>query len=264
LVLAGNFTVFLAQFSQFFGVFLMKLSKLLISLSLVAFSATTLAVTIVAPDARVRIWQGSSASLQDSQYYIGQNSSLGTIKILKYNPNTTTLLTTLNLGGNAGGLDMANKNLVSYPWNKGSYQRLSENGIPSGECVAFAKAMTGVGSTSTWYKGATLMSYLVANVNGYSVNPYVIPLQPGTMLAHFQGLTKYPQSVPYGHVTIFLSWSKNAQGMVDGINVVDQNLVTTIDSVTGANGTIQVHKIPLNGSSTATYNSSGYSVVDVH
>jgi hypothetical protein len=123
--------------------------------------------------------------------------------------------------------------------------------------------MTGVGGTSTWYKGASLMSYLVANVNGYSVNPYVIALKPGTMIAHFQGLSRYPQSTPYGHVAIFLSWSKNAQGMIDGINVVNQNLVQTVDGVSGANGTIQMHRIPLSGSSTATYNSSGYNVVDV-
>ncbi len=193
----------------------------------------------------------------------GTNSDLGSVKSLKYSLATSAILNNINYVQNTGGLDMSSKTLTSFSWNGGSYERLSEVGIPSGECVAFAKAMTGVGGTSTWYKGVSLMSYLVSNINGYSVSPY-LTLQPGTMIAHFQGLAKYPQSTPYGHVAIFLSWSKNAQGMVDGINVINENLVWTINGVSGAKGIIQKHKIPLSGSTTTTYNSSGYSVVDVH
>ncbi len=240
----------------------MKYSKLALAISLVVASTTILAATAVAPANRIRIWDGPYA-ISDSNYMIGTNADLGTVKSLKYSLNTSAILNNINYVQNTGGLDMSNKNLTSFPWNGGTYERLSEASIPSGECVAFAKSMTGVGGTSTWYKGGSIMSYLVSNINGYSVSPY-LTLQPGTMIAHFQGLAKYPQSTPYGHVAIFLSWSTNAQGMIDGINVINENLVWTINGVFGSKGIIQKHKIPLSGSSTTTYNSSGYHVVDVH
>lgn len=240
----------------------MKYSKLALAISLVVASTTILAVTAVAPANRIRIWDGPYA-IPDSEYMIGTNADLGTVKSLKYSDATGAIFYNINYIQNTGGLSMSGKNLTSFPWNGGNYERLSEIGIPSGECVAFAKAMTGVGGTLTWYKGNPLMSYLVWSGNGYSVSPYIAPLQPGTMIAHFQGLAKYPQSTPYGHVAIFLSWSKNTQGMIDGINVINENLVWAINGVGGAKGIIQKHKIPLSGSTTATYNSSGYHVVDV-
>ena len=243
----------------------MKFSKLILAFFLVAISATTLAATAVAPANRIRIWDGLYA-IPDSEYMIGTNTDLGTVKSLKYSAATGAILYNINYVQNTGGLDMSSKTLTSFSWNGGSYERLSETAIVplSGECVAFAKSMTGVGATSTWYKGNSLMSYLVRSGNGYAVSPYVAPLQPGTMIAHFQGLAKYPQLPPYGHVAIFLSWSKNAQNMIDGINVINENLVWKINGVTGAQGIIQKHKIPLSGSATTTYNSSGYNVVDVH
>jgi hypothetical protein len=239
----------------------MKYSKLALAASLFAVAATTMAATAVAPDHRIRIWDGPYA-IADSGYMIGTHPDLGTVKSLKYSLTTSAILNTINYVQNTGGLDMSNKNLTSFPYNGGNYERLSEIGIPSGECVAFAKSMTGVAGTPTWYKGNSLMSYLVSNISGYSVSPY-LTLKPGTMIAHFQGLQRYPQLPPYGHVAIFLSWSKNAQGMIDGINVVNENLVWKINGVSGAKGIIQKHKIPLTGSTTPTYNSSGYHVVDV-
>ncbi len=241
----------------------MKYSKLALAISLVVVSATTLAATAVAPANRIRIWDGPYA-IPDSEYMIGTNADLGTVKSLKYSDATGAILYNINYIQNTGGLSMSGKNLTSFPWNGGNYERLSEIGIPSGECVAFAKAMTGVGGTPTWYKGNSLMSYLVWNGNGYGINPLSpSSLQPGTMIAHFQGLARYPQGLPYGHVAIFLSWTTNVQGMIDGINVVDENFVWKINGVSGAKGIIQKHKIPLSGSTTATYNSSGYHVVDV-
>ncbi len=241
----------------------MKYIKLIVSLFLVAVSATTLAATAVAPANRIRIWDGPYA-IPDSEYMISTNPSLGIVKSLKYSAATGVILYNINYVQNTGGLNMSNKNLTSFPWNGGTYERLSENGIPSGECVAFAKSMTGVGGTPTWYKGNSLMSYLVWSGNGYSVSAYVAALQLGTMIAHFQGLAKYPQIPPYGHVAIFLSWSKNAQGMIDGINVINENFVWNINGISAsAKGIIQKYKIPLSGSTTVTYNSGGYNVVDV-
>ncbi len=244
----------------------MKYCKLILAFFLVAVSATTLAATAVAPANRIRIWDGPYA-IPDSEYMVGTNSSLGTVKSLKYSLATEAILKTINYTKNTGGLDMSGKILTSFSWNSGVYERLSETAITplSGECVAFAKSMTSVGSSTTWYKGNSLMSYLMWNGAGYVLNPSVLSaLQPGTMIAHFQGLSKYPTSQPYGHVAIFLSWSYSSQGYIDGINVVDENLVWTITGVSGAKGIIQKHKIPLSGSTTATYNSSGYNVVDVH
>ena len=243
----------------------MKYGKLTLALFLVAVSATTLAATAIAPANRIRIWDGPYA-IPDSEYMIGTNPSLGTVKSLKYSLATEAILKTINYTKNTGGLDMSGKILTSFSWNSGLYERLSETAITplSGECVAFAKSMTSVGSSTTWYKGNSLMSYLMWNGAGYVINPSVLSaLQPGTMIAHFQGLPKYPTSQPYGHVAIFLSWSYSSQGYIDGINVVDENMVWTINGASGAKGIIQKHKIPLSGSTTATYNSSSYNVVDV-
>lgn len=126
----------------------MKYSKLILALSLVCITATTLAATAVAPANRIRIWDGPYA-ISDSEYMIGNNPSLGTVKSLKYSTTTGNILKNINYVQNTGGLDMSNKNLASFPWNTGYYERLSEDSVPSGECVAFAKSMTGVGVTST-------------------------------------------------------------------------------------------------------------------
>lgn len=127
----------------------MKFSKLFLSLSLLAVSATTMAATAVAPANRIRIWEGSSASLPDSQYSIGTTTAMGTIKTLKYNQDTVNLLTTLNVGGNAGGLDMTNKYKTPVLFNGLDHYRITETGGQAGQCVAFAKAMTG--SNSEYY-----------------------------------------------------------------------------------------------------------------
>ncbi len=241
----------------------MSIRTIVTIISLVIASFDAFAGTAIALANRIRIWDGPYA-IPDSGYMIGNSPSLGTIKTLKYSLATENTLKYLNIASNTGGLNMSSKVLTAFSYNNNLYERLSEIGIPSGECVAFAKAMTGVGGTSSWYKGGSLMNYIVWNGAGYVLNPASPSiLQPGTMIAHFQGLARYPQSLPYGHVAIFLSWSKNNQGWIDGINVVDQNFVWTIDGIAGSQGTIQKHKIPLSGSTTATYNANQYHIVDV-
>lgn len=227
------------------------------------------AVTAIAPSHRIRIWEGSSLSLNDTQYTIGNSPSLGIVRTLKSNPAVLYRLTTRNYTSDIGGLDLtrgAGTILSSVVFNNGPHQRLSDVGIPSGECVAFARSMTGTKTTHYWHKGNALMGYLTWYGVGYKLSPWMpIPLQPGTMIAHFQNRIKYPQSTPYGHVAIFLSWSYNAQGYIDGINVIDQNFVWTVGGNSGnAAGLIQKHKIPLfSGTNTKTYNASEYHVVDV-
>ena len=222
----------------------MKLSKLFLSLSLVAVSATTLAATAVAPANRIRIWEGSSASFPDSKYSIGTTTAMGTIKTLKSDVDVRTLLTTLNVGTNTGGLDMSRypgANLSSISFNGSLHQRLSDNQTNnSGQCVAFARSMTGATVSTTWYPGNSLPSYL--NINGTVRTDKV--LTPGTMIAHFGNKTRYDYNSTTPHVAIFLSWSINAQGIVDGVNVVDENLAWTIAGNSGsAAGLIQKHKL---------------------
>ncbi|MFZ2255667.1 MAG: hypothetical protein WAW59_03075 [Patescibacteria group bacterium] len=247
----------------------MKLHSIIIGLILCVLGFSAFAVTAVSPSYRIRIWEGSPLSFSDSQYTTGTSSSLGTVKTLKSNPGVISLLSTRNYTQDTGGLDMkrgAGAVLTTITFNGSPHQRLSDIGIPSGECVAFARSMTGTKTTPYWYKGLSLMSYLTWYGVGYKLNTWSpVPLQPGTMIAHFQGLSRYPQTKPYGHVAIFLSWSYNSQGYIDGINVVDQNFVWTVGGNTGsAAGLIQKHKIPLSsGTTTKTYNASEYHVVDV-
>ena len=178
-------------------------------------------------------------------------------------------MTTRNYTQDTGGLDLnrgAGAVLSSVTFNGSVHQRLSDIGIPSGECVAFARSMTSTKTTPYWHKGKSIMDYLTWYGVGYKLNVWSpTPLQKGTMIAHFQGLEKYPQSQPYGHVAIFLSWSYNSQGYIDGINVIDQNFVWKVGGNTGsAAGLIQMHKIPLySGTSTKTYNANEYNVVDI-
>jgi hypothetical protein len=245
----------------------MKLRPIITGLSLSIITCSAIAVTAIAPSHRIRIWEGSPLSLSDSQYTTGTSPSLGTVKTLKSNPEVISLLTTRNYTQDTGGLDMtrgAGAVLSSVTFNGGPHQRLSDVGIPSGECVAFARSMTSTKTTPYWYKGKSLMDYLTWYGAGYKINAWApVPLQSGTMIAHFQGLSRYPQSQPYGHVAIFLSWSYNQWGYIDGINVIDQNFVWTVGGNTGsAAGLIQKHKIPLQ-SGTKTYNASEYHVVNV-
>jgi hypothetical protein len=235
----------------------MKLSKFTLAISLVVVSTTTLAATAVAPINRIRIWDGPYA-LPDSQYSIGTTTAMGAIKTLKSNATVISMLTTTNYATNTGGLDMTRDpgaKLSAEPFNGSAHQRLSDVGTvnwngterTSGQCVAFARSMTGSAKTKNWYPGKKIADYLSWNGAGYLLNALAVPaLQPGTMIAHFQSKSPYPSSKPYGHVAIFLSWSKNAQGYIDGINVVDENLIELISGNTGdAGGLIQKHKLPL-------------------
>jgi len=247
----------------------MKMRSIVIGFSLSILAHSAVAITAVAPNHRIRIWEGSPLSFTDTHYTIGTSPSLGTVRTLKSNAYVVDLLKNRNYMNDTGGLDLTRGTgaiLSSVTFNGEPHQRLSDVGIPSGECVAFARSMTGTKTTPYWYKGKSLMDYLTWYGAGYRLNSWApVPLQSGTMIAHFQGLTKYPQTKPYGHVAIFLSWSYNSQGYIDGINVIDQNFVWTVGGNSGsAAGLIQKHKIPLfSGTTTKTYNSSEYHVVDV-
>jgi hypothetical protein len=200
---------------------------------------------------------------------------MGTIRTLKYDTDTVNLLTTFNVAANAGGLDMTSKYKTPVLFNGSNHYQITEIGGLAGQCVAFAKSMAGVsGLTSSWYTGNSLPSYL--NINGTVRTD--ITLVPGTMIAHFGGQARYSLNSTTPHVAIFLSWSTNAQGVVDGVNVIDENLVHSIAGNSGsAAGLIQKHKLAwkctasncgtVSGGGSSTYHitffGSNYHVVDV-
>lgn len=167
----------------------MKVFRFFTSLLFFFFSLGTLAATAIAPENRIRIWEGLFG-FPDGEYMIG-NSSIGSVKTLKYSTTAEGILRNINYIKNTGGLDMSGKILTKFQYNGNFYMRLSEASMapPSGECVAFAKAMTGSTSSSTWYRGKSISGYLIWNGLGYRLNDFMPTiLVPGTMIAHFQGL----------------------------------------------------------------------------
>jgi hypothetical protein len=261
---------------SFFGVLIMKLSKLLSS---IFFSASVIgshsfAATAVAPQSRINLWTGSSA-IADSNFTIGTRVPFGTVKTLKANAAVTNSLSALDL--------TSGKFLGSKSWNSSSHQQVSENGVVAGQCVAFAKSMTSTKSTPYWYKGFATGSYVNPNTQTLIPAPSLVlqggmPMQSGTMLAYFNGLSQYPQNGD-GHVLIFLNWTYDSfTGKVSGMDVVNENLVWTVDvngaTTTGASALVQKHWLPWScttGSLCSTdsrynnprYYAQNYHVVDV-
>ena len=211
---------------------------------------------------------------------------MGVIQILKSNNNVSQKLqSTLDMKRDPGAF--------LSPVNIGGtqYQRLSDAGTvdydpfikerTSGQCVAFARSMTGAPKVAKWNKGFSISSYIEPISQRLLKSPELIlqggiPLQAGTMLANFQGKPTYPTSKPYGHVTIFLEWTFNPliPGKVTGMNVVDENMVESIKESTGNfGGTIQKHWLPITctagskcGTSVylSTFFADMYNVVDIH
>ena len=261
----------------------MKLFKNLLPIVTLVVTFDVFAVPAVAPDHRIRIWEGSALSFPDSQYAFGNTTAMGTIKTLKSNSTVINLLTTYNAASNTGGLDMSRTPgavLTSINLNGTNYQRLSDVGIPSGQCVAFARSMTGAPKSTFWYPGKKLTDYVSWNGAGYVLNPLATPaLRRGTMIAHFGGKPVYSANGDTPHVAIFLSWSYDAQGYINGVNVIDENLVSVMSGFTGnAAGLIQKHRLAWtcnagtscgnvtgigNGTYHITFFAANYHVVDI-
>jgi hypothetical protein len=263
----------------------MKLYQLIFSAFLSLASVATLAEVAISPQHRIQIWTGQYA-IPDSEYTFGSTTAMGTVKTLKSTPMVLDFLTTRRIvRGETGELDLTREpgaKLHSKPWNNIEHQSVSDKGTydsngTSRQCVAFARSMTGTKKSTYWRPGTALLSYVEWNGLGYVPTSTANLLKPGTMIAHFRGKDRYPTSVPpWGHVSIFLSWSYDTMGYIDGINVVDQNLTESINVngtiVDNASGLIQVHKLPWacnagkscgSGKYFITFFSSGYHVVDV-
>jgi hypothetical protein len=255
----------------------------ILSATVFAVADQSAAETAVTPEHRLKIWNGP-LSLDNSHYTIGETTAFGPIWTLKSTQYVIDILSYHNIERDFGGLDLIRDpgaKLHSKSWAGSEHQSVSDkytydsNGT-SRQCVAFARSMTGTKKSIYWYPGNSLQDYVWSD--GIGLKPSIISLPvPGTMIAHFRGKDRYPTSKPpWGHVAIFLSWSLNTNGHIDGVNVIDQNVTESVKIngtiIEGSNGLIQKHKLPWlcnagkacgSGKYFITFYASGYHVVDV-
>ncbi len=103
-----------------------------------------------------------------------------------------------------------------------NYERVDEPAAGfRNQCVAFGKAMTGAGSTSSWVKG-TALTVLYPNQRAPSQLEAMAKLPPGTMLANFNGATQYPNT-EYSHIVIVRGVNADTTGKVLSVDVYSQN-----------------------------------------
>jgi hypothetical protein len=146
----------------------------------------------------------------------------------------------------------------SYTFAGVAHQRVYESGF-IGQCVGFAKFMTGAtGSTGTWRRGRALAN-IFPNGQGVSGTANAM-LVPGSMIAHFGGQSIYQNNTNKPNVAIVLSVVQEGN-IIRGVNVVDQNGMTSA-TINGVNtsvvfnagngvtyGTIAKHFLPWNANS---------------
>lgn len=223
--------------------------------SALVFGATP--VEVVALKSNVNMFVNSSGvAIPTTSYTNGTHSIYGNVQFLRsgspgYSSGTTTVEQRLQSTSYASG-----KLINSYLFSGASHQRAYESGF-TGQCVGFAKFMTGApGNTGTWRTGRA-----IANIfpNGRAVSGTAdILLVPGSMIAHFGGKAIYDQNTGNQHVAIVLSVAE-INGVIQGINVVDQNgLITAdingvpkVDVTNSGGGSIVKHFLPWNANNVA-------------
>ncbi len=209
--------------------------KLIASITLVLLSliTTTHAAVITAPPARYQLFLDSTNPAWSTNYTAVSTTSLGTMKFLKYSTAVQTILTS--------SLAMGGKYASSKVWNGGTYQQISEVGY-LGECVGFAKAMTGIGGTSTWVKSsANALATIFPNGLVVGTDPSY-GLAPGAMIVNYDGRTTYTNNVT-NHTAIVLSVVV-MNGKITGANVVGQNSADTAGGIGGADRMISKYFLP--------------------
>lgn len=220
------------------------------------FAATP--VEVVAPQANVNMFVGSSGvAIPTTSYTTGTHAVYGNVEFLRsgspgYSSGATTVQQRLQSTSYASG-----KVIDSYPFAGTNHQRTYESGL-TGQCVGFAKFMTGApGSTGTWRTGRALTN-IFPNGQGVSGTANAL-LVPGSMIAHFGGKSVYNQNTTNQHVAIVLSVVQEGN-IIRGINVVDQNGLTTatingvqnVNVTNGGGGSIVKHFLPWNANN-STY-----------
>lgn len=173
-------------------------------------------------------------------YTSTSTSGIGTVFLLKsdakatnvsWDPSTVQdkLQNTLYMSGKTLG-----KRVISGI----NHLRLDEtNATYRNQCSAFAKAMTGAGATTGWYRKASNdMTALFPNGMASSQLAGLGKIRPGTMLATFNGSTVYSSNAK-PHVVILRNLDISSTGKVLGMMVYDQN---GMDSVVMAGTTVNV------------------------
>jgi hypothetical protein len=213
-------------------------------------------------------------------YSSASTGSLGTVYLLKSDAKATNVIwdpsTVHDKLQNI--LYMSGKTLGKRILSGTNYQRLDETGAAyRNQCAAFAKAMTGAGSTTAWYrKTSNDLSALFPNGKASSQLAGLGKIRPGTMLATFGGAATYNSS-PIPHVVIVKYLDIDNTGKVLGMMVYDQNGMTRVslngtsiavgDGTNGTTnptgGTIIKHYIPWNNTATtsAPLSMKNYTVV---
>ena len=218
------------------------------------FAVSALAVPIMAPFTRWSLFTDSNNPGWINNYTAITTASLGTMKFFKYTAATEATL--------VSNLAMTNTSKVAgiKNWNNGTYQQISEIGNGSvadraaylGQCVGFAKAMTGSSlGTSSWTKSATNALTVLFPLDGVVPNGASpdLMLPPGTMIVNFDGRSTYTNALT-NHTAIVLSVVVS-NGKVTGANVVAQNAVETAGAITNANKMITKYFLPWNNTTSS-------------
>lgn len=216
----------------------------IMTVSGLVFGATP--VEVVAPASNVNMFINSSGiAIPIASYTSGIHPIYGNVQFLRsgssgYSTGPTTVQQRLQSTPFASG-----KIIDSYVFAGVAHQRTYESGF-TGQCVGFAKFMTGAsGSTGTWRTGRALAT-IFPNGQGVSGTANAL-LVPGSMIAHFGGKTIYNQNTTNKpHVAIVLSVVQEGN-IIRGVNVVDQNGMTSA-TINGVNTSVVV-----NASNGATY-----------
>lgn len=223
-------------------------------LGLSSASASTL-VEVVAPTANVNMFlSNSGVAIPNTSFSNGTHPIYGNVQFLRsgspgFATGPQTVQQRLQAIPSASGML-----INSYTFAGVAHQRVYESGF-IGQCVGFAKFMTGAtGSTGTWRRGRALAN-IFPNGQGVSGTANAM-LVPGSMIAHFGGQSVYNHvNNKLPHVAIVLSVVQEGN-IIRGINVVDQNGMTsaTINGVnttvrSGGGGSIAKHFLPWNANS---------------
>ncbi len=229
-------------------------------MSLSLFASAASLVEVVAPQANINMFINSSGvAIPTTSYTNGTHVTYGAVQFLRsaspgYATGTTTVQQRLQSTTFASG-----KTMDSYTFAGSAHQRVYEPGY-TGQCVGFAKFMTGApGSTGTWKTGRALAN-IFPNGQGVSGTANAL-LVPGSMIAHFGGQAIYNNlGNAKPHVAIVLSVVEQ-NGVINGVNVADQNGMTSA-TINGTNtsvvvqagggvtyGTIAKHFLPWNANS---------------
>ena len=207
-------------------------------------------VEVVSPTTNINMFINSSGvAIPTSSYTPGVHATYGNVEFLKsgspgYGSGTTTVQQRLQ-----STLSMTNKTLASLTFASAAHQRISENSILPGQCVAFAKSMASpLRATADWRAGRSLnVIFPGGTTQSGTANTKLVP---GSVIAHFGGKATYGSNTSNPHVVVVLSVFEQG-GVVRGINVVDQNGMNsaTINGVntsviSGGGGTIAKHFLP--------------------